>query len=122
MTISEVVSKFCELYGMSGREREVLLLAASGYTNRGIGKALGIQMGTVSTYWRRIYQRTGAPDRSSCCSKLLQFAASGVSVESNGRYACFCGAVVGTALDVGKRCSACTSLVFDKYTRNGGDS
>lgn len=46
------------------REREVLLLAAEGRTDKEIAERLGVTRGTVVTYWRRLRERTGAINRA----------------------------------------------------------
>ncbi len=46
------------------REREVLLLAAEGRSDKEIAERLGIARGTVVTYWTRLRERTGAVNRT----------------------------------------------------------
>lgn len=48
----------------SARERQVMLLLHSGASNYQIGQALNIQVSTVKTYLRRIYERIGASNRT----------------------------------------------------------
>lgn len=49
---------------LTRRQREVLLLAASGYTNAQIGRALGIHHNTVNTILSAAYRTLGARDRA----------------------------------------------------------
>lgn len=48
----------------SPREREVLLLAAEGRSDKEIAERLGVGRGTVVTYWTRLRERTGAVNRT----------------------------------------------------------
>jgi len=49
---------------LSGREAEVLTLAASGNSNRQIGERLGLSEGTIKGYMKAIYSKLGASDRT----------------------------------------------------------
>lgn len=49
---------------LTRRQREVLLLAATGYTNAQIGTRLGIHHNTVNTILGLAYQNLGARDRA----------------------------------------------------------
>jgi two-component system CheB/CheR fusion protein len=46
------------------REREVLLLAAEGRSDKEIAEQLGVGRGTVVTYWTRLRERSGAVNRT----------------------------------------------------------
>ncbi|RYG46575.1 PAS domain S-box protein [bacterium] len=46
------------------RQREILLLAADGRTDKEIAKLLGVGRGTVVTHWKRMRERTGAINRA----------------------------------------------------------
>ncbi|MCT2401051.1 LuxR family transcriptional regulator [Novosphingobium sp. HK4-1] len=50
---------------LSGREREVLDWVARGKSNSVIAEILGISVGTVDTYLRRIYDKLDVTDRTS---------------------------------------------------------
>jgi DNA-binding NarL/FixJ family response regulator len=58
------------LEDLSDREREVLALAAEGYSSREIGKKLFLSPKTVDTYRSRLMQKLGLSHRS----ELVQFA------------------------------------------------
>jgi DNA-binding NarL/FixJ family response regulator len=49
---------------LTDREREVLVLLASGLSNKQIGHRLGISEKTVKTHLTNIFQRIGARDRT----------------------------------------------------------
>lgn len=46
-------------YGLSERQREILLLAAQGDTPRALGNKLGIAPGTVKAHMQHIYKKLG---------------------------------------------------------------
>lgn len=48
---------------LSGREREVVEMATAGNTDNAICRRLGIQPGTLGTYWARIRTKTGLGSR-----------------------------------------------------------
>ncbi len=48
---------------LSGRERELLELAAKGLTTSQIADQLYLSPNTVKTYWQRLYEKLGASDR-----------------------------------------------------------
>lgn len=55
---------------LSEREREVLALAAEGFSSKSIGKQLGISSKTVDTYRSRLMRKLGLTDRT----ELIHFA------------------------------------------------
>lgn len=50
---------------LSGREREVLVLASQGLANKQIGRALGIAERTVKVHLGNVFRRIGVSDRTS---------------------------------------------------------
>lgn len=60
------------LPSLSVRERQLLKLAAGGYTNTAIANQLGITESTVSTYWRRIRTKIGSSSRTELVAKVLR--------------------------------------------------
>jgi len=59
-------------YDLSGRELAVLTLAAQGYTDDMIANELGIQRGTVNSYWVRIRGKLGNLSRSELVGRFVQ--------------------------------------------------
>ncbi|MCZ7574313.1 MAG: response regulator transcription factor [Ardenticatenaceae bacterium] len=57
---------------LTGRELEVLELAARGLTNRGIGRALGISDRTVQGHLANIYAKLQVGSRTEAVTKALQ--------------------------------------------------
>ncbi len=54
-----------KLYGVTGREAEVLLWVAQGKSNRDIGEILGLSPRTVNKHLETIYQKLGVENRAS---------------------------------------------------------
>jgi two-component system nitrate/nitrite response regulator NarL len=57
---------------LSGRERELLELAAEGITSAEIAKRLCLSPNTVKTYWQRLYEKLGASDRASAIAEAIR--------------------------------------------------
>ncbi len=57
---------------LSGRERELLELAAQGLTTSEIATQLYLSPNTVKTYWQRLYEKLGASDRGSAIAEALR--------------------------------------------------
>ena len=62
--------RFCETYGLSERERDVLLETLHGYTVDAVGERLGVSRETVKTYLSRIYGRAGVGGRQELLGML----------------------------------------------------
>ena len=56
--------------GLTRREREVLLLVGTGMSNKDIAHQLGLTDGTVKQYVYRIFQKTGARNRSYLVAQI----------------------------------------------------
>jgi PAS domain S-box-containing protein len=56
---------------LSGRENQVVLLAADGLTDKEVAKHLDLQLATIRTYWERIREKLGTSNKSQSISKLL---------------------------------------------------
>lgn len=57
---------------LSGRERELLELAAAGLTTPEIARRLYLSPNTVKTYWQRLYEKLGASDRASAMAEAIR--------------------------------------------------
>lgn len=57
---------------LSARERQIVLLAAEGDTDKSIANALNIGVGSVKTYWERIRQKLHARSRAEIMAVLLK--------------------------------------------------
>ena len=66
---------------LSGREREISVLVAHGFTNEQIGEKLDISELTVKTHLRNIYSKTGVHDRARLVSRILKSEADFWNVE-----------------------------------------
>ncbi|HEY0867925.1 MAG TPA: PAS domain S-box protein [Fimbriimonas sp.] len=61
---------------LSHRERQLLGLAAQGFTDNAIARELGISLATVGTYWGRIRIKFGPLNRTELVAVYLREAAS----------------------------------------------
>jgi two-component system nitrate/nitrite response regulator NarL len=57
---------------LSGRERQLLELAAAGLTTAEIASRLHLSPNTVKTYWQRLYEKLGASDRASAMAEAIR--------------------------------------------------
>lgn len=57
---------------LSDREQEVIRYASEGFTDAMIAQALGIQVGTVNSYWVRIRGKLGHFSRTELVSRYVQ--------------------------------------------------
>jgi DNA-binding NarL/FixJ family response regulator len=62
----------CNAQLLTGREREIALLVASGLLNKQIADRLNVSVYTVSTHLRRIYTKLGVRNRTSLALKLKE--------------------------------------------------
>ncbi|HVL39367.1 MAG TPA: LuxR C-terminal-related transcriptional regulator [Fimbriimonadaceae bacterium] len=60
--------------GLSERERDVLLLAAEGLTDKEIAQRLNIAVKTVTTYWDRMRLKFGATNKTQVLATALRSA------------------------------------------------
>jgi PAS domain S-box-containing protein len=63
---------------LTGRQLEILRLAARGTPNREIGRSLGLSEGTVKQHMTRIFRRLGVNNRTEAVSRL---ASTGIALE-----------------------------------------
>jgi two-component system, NarL family, nitrate/nitrite response regulator NarL len=57
---------------LSGRERDLLELAAEGLPTVAIAKRLHLSPNTVKTYWQRLYEKLGTSDRASAIAEAIR--------------------------------------------------
>lgn len=57
---------------LSGRERELLELAADGLTTAEMASRLYLSPNTVKTYWQRLFEKLGASDRASAVAEAIR--------------------------------------------------
>jgi two-component system, NarL family, nitrate/nitrite response regulator NarL len=57
---------------LSGRERQLLELAADGLTTGEIADRLCLSPNTVKTYWQRLYEKLGCGDRTSAVAEAIR--------------------------------------------------
>ncbi len=61
-----------ETVELSGRERDLLRLAADGLTTAEIAERLYLSPNTVKTYWQRLYEKLGTGDRASALAEAMR--------------------------------------------------
>lgn len=66
---------------LTGREQEVLALAAKGYTNKAIGVQLGISDRTVQGHLAKTYQKLDANSRTEAVMKAVSLGLIEVEIE-----------------------------------------
>jgi DNA-binding NarL/FixJ family response regulator len=59
--------------GLSGRQREILLLLASGHNATEIGELLGISPGTVESHKRKVYAKLGAASALQAVARAASY-------------------------------------------------
>jgi PAS domain S-box-containing protein len=60
---------------LSKRESEIVKLAATGLTDKAIGRKLGISQGTMNTYWTRVRNKLNATSRAELVAKMIEHEA-----------------------------------------------
>jgi DNA-binding CsgD family transcriptional regulator len=56
---------------LTGREREIALLAAEGMASREIAVQLSLSVRTVDNHLRRVYEKFGVSTRAALASEVL---------------------------------------------------
>jgi DNA-binding NarL/FixJ family response regulator len=73
-----VTEDVTEVPGLTGRQLEILRLAARGRPNREIGRSLGLSEGTIKQHMTRIFRRLDVKNRTEAVDRLR---AAGLSLE-----------------------------------------
>ncbi len=69
--LSSAISAFCLAEGLSGRECQIVELAAQGLVDKEISCELRVAYTTVKSYWSRIYSKVSEPTRQRVLGKLF---------------------------------------------------
>ena len=64
--IDEICSEVAKEFSLSGREAEILVLIARGYTTNNMAEKLVISPYTVNTHVRHIYEKMQIHSAASC--------------------------------------------------------
>ena len=64
---------YARVHGLSARETEVLAHALAGEVRKQCAARIGCSAGTVSTYWQRIYNKTGQRQQEDVLRDVLRF-------------------------------------------------
>ena len=70
-TTLDIKEKDFALHELSGRENQVILLAADGLTDKDIAQRLKLQVATIRTYWDRIRDKLGTTNKVQSVSRML---------------------------------------------------
>jgi DNA-binding CsgD family transcriptional regulator len=80
-----VVAVYSGVHGLSGQESRLLLDAVQGTADKLIASDWGCSRATVSTYWKRIFAKTGMRPQREVLAHLVRFAGTMVpSLEDEG--------------------------------------
>ncbi len=77
-----LVEDFAKRYKLSEREREVLFASLRGLNNQETAEELKCDRGTVSTYWNRIFAKTGWRSQRDVIAHLFQHTFGGIAAAS----------------------------------------
>jgi DNA-binding CsgD family transcriptional regulator len=72
---SGLSAKFCERYGLTDREKEIVEVMMKGKSNKEIADTVLISLRTVGNYLQNIYKKTGVPNRFALYSLIKGEAA-----------------------------------------------
>lgn len=67
------LERYCSRYGITARERDVLVAIAKGLSNQEIADRLFISLQTVKTHAHHLYQKTGTPGRTALLASIQSF-------------------------------------------------
>ena len=70
--LDDIRRRTADPVSLSGRERELLELAAGGATSAQIAERLCLSPNTVKTYWQRLYEKLGASDRANAIAEAIR--------------------------------------------------
>lgn len=70
---------------LSPRELSVIELAVRGFTDEMIARELGIESGTVNSYWVRIRGKLGNFSRTELAARFVQTSADGLLADERER-------------------------------------
>ena len=71
---ADTLERFCRQHGFSAQETQVLRAAADGHSNAEVATELDCGPGTVASYWRRIFRKTGQRTKRNVVADVLRFA------------------------------------------------
>jgi len=81
-----IVAVYSGVHGLSGQESRLLLGAVQGTADKLIASDWGCSRATVSTYWKRIFAKTGMRPQREVLAHLVRFAGAMVPpLEDEGR-------------------------------------
>jgi DNA-binding CsgD family transcriptional regulator len=72
---NRILRAYVERYGLSARETAVLVLTVEGLSDKEIADRLGCSRSSISTYWCRIFSKTGSRPQRAVLSHIARTAA-----------------------------------------------
>lgn len=82
----KIVAVYSGVHGLSGQESRLLLGAVQGVADKLIASEWGCSRATVSTYWKRIFVKTGMRPQREVLAHLVRFAGTMLpALENEGR-------------------------------------
>lgn len=73
----QVLDDLLQSFDLSRREREVVLVALDGLSLKQVADRLGCRIGTVSTYWQRVFAKTCTRSQVELYGVLLRWLLTG---------------------------------------------
>ena len=71
-TVDELVRKYAAEHSLSPQETRVLAAAVSGTANKVAAGELSCNRSTISTYWKRIFSKTGCRSQREVLGHLIR--------------------------------------------------
>lgn len=72
---NRILRAYVERYALSARETAVLVLTVEGLSDKEIADRLGCSRSSISTYWCRIFSKTGSRPQRAVLSHIARTAA-----------------------------------------------
>jgi len=72
--VEELVTAYARGHGLSPQERRLLLATINGRTEKDAAFLLGCRRSTTSTYWQRIFHKTGRRSQVEVVSAVLRWS------------------------------------------------
>jgi DNA-binding NarL/FixJ family response regulator len=79
-----ILRAYVDRYALSARETAVLVLTVEGLSDKEIADRLGCSRSSVSTYWCRIFSKTGSRPQRAVLSHIARTAAEHRDSEKDG--------------------------------------
>jgi|SRR5690606_4504899 len=78
--LAAALDRYCQRFALSEQETRLLTCAVAGLSDKCAALALGCSRHTIGTYWRRIFEKTGARPQKQVLIHLLHTTLNASSV------------------------------------------